>query len=241
MISMSKNTLVGCGCVAVCALLSGCLTNSALAPHRSVVASSAEPECAEPRPRVAVARFDAGVKEIPAEVGPGLADMLMAAMTETGCYRVIDSTVLAAVANDAGEHGPDLARQAGADLFVVGRVTAFEPDASGAGIDAKDSDKLPEWLRSAGFKVASSEISLALRLVDARTGEVVAASTLTGSAQDFGAAVQENRFGLSLAAYAKTPMGEAMQSAIDQAVTFLLARTPTRTAAYQQANVTSSR
>jgi hypothetical protein len=53
--------------------------------------------------------------------------------------------------------------------------------------------------------------------------------------------VQDNRFGLSLAAYAKTPLGEAMQSAIDKAVQFLLVRTPTGAAVYQQAQATSPR
>jgi curli biogenesis system outer membrane secretion channel CsgG len=238
MIGMNKNALFSSGCVAALALLGGCLTDGRLAPDQRFVASKVEHQCPAPRPRVAVARFDAGGQDVPAEVGPGLTDLLVAAMTETGCYRVVDSTVLAQFA-DAGEHAPDLARRAGADLFVVGRVTAFEPDASGAEVGVADGPKLPEWLRTAVVNVASSRISLALRLVDTRTGEVVAASTLTGSAQDVGAAVKENQFGLSLAAYAKTPMGEAMQAAIDQAVTFLLARTPTQTAAYQQADVAS--
>jgi curli biogenesis system outer membrane secretion channel CsgG len=240
MIGMDKNALFGPGCAAALALLGGCLTDGQLAPDQHFAASKVEHQCPDPRPRVAVAGFAPGDQAVPAEVGPGLAELLVAGMTETGCYRMVDSTVLAKFA-DAGGRAPDLARQAGADLFVVGRVTAFEPDASGADVGVADGDKLPEWLRSAGFNVASSRISLALRLVDTRTGEVVAASTVTGSAQDFGAAVQETQFGLSLAAYAKTPMGEAMQAAIDQAVTFLLARTPTETAAYQQADLASPR
>ncbi len=233
MMAINKNALFGPGWVAALALLGGCLTDGQATPGQHLVASKVA-ECPDPRPRVAVAGFDAAAQDVPAEVGPGLADLLVAAMTETGCYRMVDSSVLAKFA-DAGGHAPDLARLAGADLFVVGRVTAFEPDAAGADVGVANGPKLPEWLRSAGFNVASSRISLALRLVDTRSGEVVAASTLTGSAQDLGGKLEENQFGLSLAAYAKTPMGAAMQAAIDQAVTFLLARTPTATTTYQQA------
>lgn len=240
MIGMGKNALFGSGCIAALTILAGCLTDGhQLAPEQRLAASKPEHQCPDPRPRVAVAGFDSGGPDVPAEVGPGLSELLVAAMTETGCYRMIDSTVLAKLAAGAGEPAPDLARRAGADLFVVGRVTAFEPDASGADVGVADGAKLPQWLRTAGFNVASSRVSVAVRLVDTRTGEVVAASTLTGSAQDVGASVQENQFGLSLAAYAKTPMGEAMQAAVDQAVTFLLARTPAPTVAYQQADVMS--
>jgi curli biogenesis system outer membrane secretion channel CsgG len=240
--AMSEKVFVSAGLVAALALLSGCLTDSAGAPNRPSLNQNVARACPEQKPRVAVARFDSGVKDMPAEIGPGLSDMLMTAMTETGCYRMIDSTALTGVAEQPGQGGPDLARRAAADLFVVGRVTAFEPDASGAGIGTTNAGgNLSKWVNSAGFKVASSRISLALRLVDAATGEVVTATTLTGSAQDLGASAQDSRFGLSLAVYAKTPLGEAMQSAIDQAVQFLLVRTPTRATGYQQAQATSPR
>jgi len=42
---------------------------------------------------VVVAEVDAGVQDLPQDIRPGLADMLVAAMTETGCYRMIDPTV----------------------------------------------------------------------------------------------------------------------------------------------------
>lgn len=184
---------------------------------------------------VVVAAFDAGVQDLPRDVGPGLADMLVAAMTETGCYRMIDPTVLTGTGGGSAAGGPDLARRVGADLFVVGRVTEFEPDASGADVGVANGPKLPDWLGGAGLKVASSKISLSLRLVDARTGEVIAAKMLAGSAQDFGGELSESRFGLSLAAYAKTPMGQAMQAAIDEAIAFLLTRTSDQAVAYQQA------
>jgi curli biogenesis system outer membrane secretion channel CsgG len=186
--TLSRTSLLSVGQVAALALLSGCLTDSPLAPNRPSVNQNLAHACPQQKPRVAVARFDSGVKDMPAEIGPGLTDMLVTAMTETGCYRMLDPTALAGVAGQPGQAGPDPARRADADLFVVGRVTAFEPDASGAGIGTADAGgSLSQWLKSAGVKVASSRISLALRLVDAATGEVVTATTLTGSAQDLGA------------------------------------------------------
>jgi curli biogenesis system outer membrane secretion channel CsgG len=234
--AMGEKISVIAGWVAALALLSGCLADSAPAPNLPSVNQNVADACPEPKPRVAVARFDSGVKNMPAEIGPGLADMLVTAMAETGCYRMIDRTALTEIANHRGDPGPGLARRAGADLFVVGRVTAFEPHASGADIGTADADgSLSQWLNSAGFDLRGSRISLALRLIDAATGEVVTTTTLTGIAPDVGASVQDSRFGLSPAAYGKTPIGEAMRSAIDQAVQFLLARTRTRATVYQQA------
>jgi curli biogenesis system outer membrane secretion channel CsgG len=231
--TLAKDALFSSVCVAVLALLGACMTNGATARNHDLAASENAYDCPASRPRVVVAGFEPGAQNVPPEIGPGLRDMLVAALTETGCYRVIDLTVLGG--NDATT---DLARRAGADLFVAGRVTEFEPDAPGADVGVQDGSKLADWLHSAGLQVASSRISLALRLIDADTGEVVAGSTLTGSAQDIGASVQENEFGLKLATYAKTPIGEAMRDAINQAVAFLVDRTPTQSPTYQQADLT---
>ena len=233
MIDSGKKLRFGACCIAALALLGGCVTTAQPTSETKLASAESRPACPDPRPTVVVAAFEAGVQDVPQEVGPGLADMLVAAMSETGCYRMIDPTVLIGTGGAAG--GPDLARRVGADLFVVGRVTEFEPEALGADVGVADGPELPDWLRSAGVQVATSKISLSLRLVDPRTGEVIAARTLAGSAQDLGGEVSENRFGLSLAAYAKTPMGQAMQAAIDEATGFLLAQTADQAVAYQEA------
>jgi curli biogenesis system outer membrane secretion channel CsgG len=106
---------------------------------------------------VVVAELDAGVQDVPQEVGPGLADMLVAAMTETGCYRMIDPTVFTGTGGGTAAGGPDLARRIGADLFVVRRVTEFKPDASGADLGVADGPKLPGWVGGAGVQVANSK------------------------------------------------------------------------------------
>ena len=235
MLESHRSLRLGACWVATLALLGGCLTTGQPTPESSLVSAESKPTCPDFRPMVVVAGFDAGVQDLPEDVGPGLADMLVAAMTETGCYRMIDPTVLAATGDGSAAGSADVARQIGADLFVVGRVTEFEPDASGADVGVADSPKLPDWLGGAGVEIATSKISLSLRLVDARTGEVIAAKTLAGSGQNLGGEVSESRFGLSLAAYAKTPMGQAMQAAIDEALAFLLTRTSDQAVAYQQA------
>jgi len=235
MIDSGKKMRLGACCIATLALLGGCLSTGKPTPEPELASAESSPECPDPRPMVVVAEFDAGVQDVPQEVGPGLADMLVAAMTETGCYRMIDPTVFIEAGGGPAAGGPDLARRIGADLLVAGRVTEFEPDASGADLGVADGPKLPDWLRSAGVQVASSKISLSLRLVDPRTGEVIAAKTLAGSAQDVGGEVSESRFGASLAAYAKTPMGQAMQAAVDEAIAFMLAREADQAVTYQEA------
>jgi curli biogenesis system outer membrane secretion channel CsgG len=233
MIDSGKKLRFGVCFLTALALLGGCVTTGQPTPEIKLASAESRPKCPDPRPMVMVTAFDAGVQDVPQEVGPGLADMLVATMTETGCYRMIDPTVL--IGTGSAASGADLARRVGADLLVVGRVTEFEPDASGANVGLADSPKLPDWLSSAGAQVASSKISLSLRLVDPRSGEVIAAKTLAGSAQDLGGEVSESRFGLKLAAYANSPMGQAMQAAIDEATAFLLTQTADRAGAYQQA------
>jgi curli biogenesis system outer membrane secretion channel CsgG len=235
MIGIGKKVSSRACCVATIALLSGCLTTGQPMPEPSLASAESEPVCPDLRPTVVVAEFDTSVQDLPQEVGPGLADMLVAAMTETRCYRMIDPTMLTAMGGGSAAGASDPAQGVTADLLVVGRVTEFEPDASGADVGVADGPKLPDWLRGAAVKVATSKIALSLRLVDARTGEVIAAKTLAGSAQDFGGEVSESQFGLSLAGYAKAPMGQAMQAAIDQAVAFLLDRTSDQAFAYQEA------
>jgi curli biogenesis system outer membrane secretion channel CsgG len=238
MIDSRKNMRLGTCCLPALALLGGCVTTGQLTPVNQLASVESKAECPELRPTVVVGAFDAGVPEVPQDVGPGLTDMLVAAMAETGCYRMMDPTVLAAAGGGSAAGAPDLARRVGADLFIVGRVTEFEPDASGADVGVAGGEKLPDWLKDAGLQVASSKISLSVRLVDARTGEVLAAKTLAGSAQDLGGEVSESRFGLKLAAYAKTPMGQAMQAAIDEATAFMLTRTADQAVAYQEAALT---
>ena len=240
MVDSGKHMRFGACCLAALALLGGCVTTGQLAPVNQLTSVESKPQCPDLRPTVVVGAFDAGVQDVPQEVGPGLTDMLVAAMAETGCYRVIDPTVLAATGGGSAAGAPDLARRVGADLFVVGRMTEFEPDGSGADVAVADSPKLPDWLGGAGVQVANSKISLSLRLVDARTGEVIAAKTLAGSAQNFGGEVSESQFGLKLAAYAKTPMGQAMQAAIDEATAFMLSRTADQAVDYQQAALPES-
>ena len=75
------------------ALLGGCLTTGQLTPEQKLASAESSPECPDPRPMVVVAEFDAGVQDLPQDIRPGLAGMLVAAMTETGCYRMIDPTV----------------------------------------------------------------------------------------------------------------------------------------------------
>ena len=62
-----------------------------------------------------------------------------------------------------------------------------------------------------------------VKLIDSTTGEVVASERIRGEAGKSGLTIgySERGFGTQLGGFAKTPMGEAAQDAIDQATQFI--------------------
>lgn len=187
-------------------LLSGCVTTGR-SPTDQVAYG-----CGEPKPRVAVAGFSVRDDDVPEGVAQGLTDSLMAALAATGCYRMIDG----AVADAAG------GRRARADLVVAGTVTEFAPDAS---TTAAGADQLPEWLGGGALRIATSRIDLSLRLVDARTGEVLAASTASGTSSQLGGELTEEEHGYAFAHSTEGGIDEAMHGAVAEAVGFLVRQT----------------
>ena len=106
MIDSGKKLRFGVCFLTALALLGGCVTTGQPAPEIKLASAESRPKCPDPRPMVMVTAFDAGVQDVPQEVGLGLADMLVATMTETGCYRMIDQTVLIGTAGGSAAGGP---------------------------------------------------------------------------------------------------------------------------------------
>ena len=187
-----------------------------------------------PKARLSVASFTVKAPRAKDVGGDGLADMLATALFESNRYIVLERHALA-VASEQTQR---------ADLLVIGAVTEFEPGAAGGKTSVLDrgANTKPAEGKKSGKStfgnilgsmtggVAVSHVAIDLRVVDARTSRVVAATKVEGKATDFDLSGLEplagSKLGVGLSAHARTPMEKAIRLAIHQAVEFVSNETP---------------
>lgn len=137
-----------------------------------------------PRPSISISTFDTNRTGWvpPPHFGETVADLLAARLVETGAFRVFDRALLPA----AGQPGPqvtfevvrDVAAHAGVDYVVLGAVTTFGNEKShkrGAVLG------IP-FLGGGAKNKQESTIGLTIRVIDVRTGEIVATTVVDGTA-----------------------------------------------------------
>ncbi|MFP4056749.1 MAG: CsgG/HfaB family protein [Candidatus Brocadiia bacterium] len=192
-----------------------------------------------PRARVAVVDFvDASAKGA-AAIGSGLADMLATELLASGRFIVVERPELGAVLAEqdlggSGRADPRTAAPAGqiegAELLVKGVVTELEPDAEGQSVDLGSKSREHPWVVK--LRMRHAHVAIDLRVVDARTSRIVAATTVTGRATDFGAGLGTRVGGgssetlLDLSGFRNAPVDQAVRKCIGEAVSFVAARTP---------------
>ncbi len=185
-----------------------------------------------PKARIAVASFKCKAAKCSGEIGEGLADMLATALFRTGRFIVLErGEGLRAIQEELqlGQSGyvqagkaPQMGLMEGADILVIGAITAFEPKASGIGGGGLIVP-LPGF---GGAAVGKKEAYIAadIRLVDVRTGRVINATRVEGKASSWkvgvigGGVVGTVGLGGALGAYKNTPMEKAIQVMLDNAV-----------------------
>jgi curli biogenesis system outer membrane secretion channel CsgG len=237
----------------------GCSTlNSPTAP--TTIVASPPPNGASverydgPKASLTVAAFAIKAPKAKDVAGDGLADMLATALFESNRFIVLERQALAALATEQklGASGrkspsaaPGLGQIEGADLLVIGAVTEFEPGAAGAKASASDrgapanpsggnkkagSATIGKILEGATGSVVMSHVAIDLRVVDARTSRVVAATRVEGKAADLDLSglgkLAGSNLGVGLSVYARTPMEKAIRLAIREAVQFVGSKTP---------------
>jgi curli biogenesis system outer membrane secretion channel CsgG len=208
-----------------------------------------------PKASLAVAAFAIKAPKAKDVSGDGLADMLATALFESNRFIVLERQALPALAAEqklgaSGGKSPSAApgngQIEGADLLVIGAVTEFEPGAAGAKASASDrgastnnpsggnkkagSATISKILDGAIGSVAMSHVAIDLRVVDARTSRVVAATRVEGKATDLDLSglgkLAGSNLGVGLSVYARTPMEKAIRLAIREAVQFVGSKTP---------------
>lgn len=184
-----------------------------------------------PKARITIAAFtDKSVKGY-SEIGAGMTDMFTSALFNTNRFIVLER-------NERGEkvREQDLAVSSrinkgseavigtveGAELLVVGAITAFEPSAGV--IDGS----MTTHLAGAGSVDKTAHLALDIRIIDAKTSRILATRSIEGTAQESGglAGIVVGPLARGFGAFAKTPMEKAIRVCLQTAVNFIVQQTP---------------
>jgi curli biogenesis system outer membrane secretion channel CsgG len=179
---------------------------------------------------VAVSRFENKTSwQGQVSLGDGMADQLTDALMQSGQFVVMERQTLKDVVTEqdlanSGRVQKAASTQTGklvsAQILVKGTVTEFESQSSGS----------ENGVGFGGFRIGNKKeeahIGLMIRLIDTTTGEVLASQRVEGKAASGGMKVGANVSGVQFgtAGFDKTPMGKAVQMAIDDAVSQIAAK-----------------
>ena len=200
------------------ALLAGCLGASATVVDSSGGQTVQQAQAASyngPQKRIAVTAFDFRAGQGSSEIGDGMTDMLTSALFNSGRFIVLEREQLKEVTKEQDlanssrfkkETAAPIGQLEGAELLIRGSVTQFEPNCKGG----------------SAILVSAKEACMAinLRIVDAKTGRVVNATTVEGtsSSGSVGLIFARSALPVGLGAYSKTPMEAAIRNCIETAV-----------------------
>lgn len=170
----------------------------------------------------------------------GIRDLMTTALFNTGYFILLEreglDEVMAeqAFSADEGQLPADMRQQLeGADLLLLGAVTAFDPGESG-GL----AFPIPVPLNDRGdfgildVEMRTAYLAMDLRLVDVKTGRIVASTAVEGQARKFGMAMAglysagggHIRLPGILSVFNNTPMEEATLEMVDTAAHELVYR-----------------
>ena len=180
------------------------------------------------------------IKETPEQSGyaKALRDMLTTAMVQSKRFKMLERQNLDVLAKEiklqqkgwTDKSGVKKGHFKGADLLIVAAVTGWEPGTSGGGGSLfGDYGRIFSSLKGS-FK--KSSLAMDIRIIDTKTSEILAATTVKGEARDIniGGALSVltggGSLGGNLDSFANTPMEKAIRTCIYQAVKFMAENTP---------------
>lgn len=195
-----------------------------------------------PKARIAVKDFEDKMSSsghYRAEYGRGMRDMLTTALFQTNRYIVLEREKLGAVMDELKQGASDLFRKEatvplgeleGAELLITAAITGFDPGTSGGTttLGGLIPGALGQILGGVGFGFSKASLVMDLRVIEVRTGRVVAATSAQGEATAFAMSLSGlgGPMGGSLGGFAKTPMETAVREMIQKAVEFVVTKTP---------------
>jgi len=196
-----------------------------------------------PKARVAVSRFTNKSHGgwYSRAIGDGMADQLVTALFSTGRYIVLERQTLGDVLaeQDLGASGrirqetaAPIGEIEGAELLITGAVTEFEANAGGTRGGA--GGLFGGVVGAIAGSVRKAHMAIDVRVIDARTSRIVAATSVQGESSDvnLGGAVGTyfggGALGGALQSWKNTPKEKALRACIQKAVEFIVSKTPRR-------------
>lgn len=182
-----------------------------------------------PKRTLAVGGIEASGGFAPGEnwdVGDALSSMLSQTLAATGLFVILERSALPDLLNErqlqtsrvAGGSN-DGAKLTAAQFLVVGSVTEFGGARKGGGLSIGGLGLGGGARGGVALNTQSGKIRIDLRVVDARSGEVLRAFTVSRSASRSGLGLTSNFRGLSAGAngFVATPLGDATRRALEDA------------------------
>jgi curli biogenesis system outer membrane secretion channel CsgG/lipoprotein NlpI len=189
------------------------------------------------RANVAVGDFQVKAAKANQQIGDGLREVFQTSLDQSGYFNVVERMRIQDIAaeqtlDSSQEASPSSAPPRGkmdvADIMVYGVVSEFEPEAGGMAF----SNFLPQMGLAVRQSTKFSEMAIDVRAVDVRTGRVLVAQRIPGTAQAYSAGVGAHlsaggfSMPVGLNAYRNTPMELAIRDCIQKATYFVINQTP---------------
>ena len=194
-----------------------------------------------PKARIVVADFEDKMStsgQYRSEYGRGMSDMLKTALFQTNRYILLEREKMAAVeaerARRAKRSGaPPKVEVEDADIVVTAAITGFDPESGGGDFGQALGGALGGILGSVGASMRQARVAMDIRMIDVDTGRVIAATSVEATSNSIGGSSAGGRMGSSLSVFARGPMEAAIRDMIQQAVGFIVGRTPATYYRYQ--------
>lgn len=166
------------------------------------------------------------------QIGDGMRDMLTTALFNSNRYIVLEREQLGEVLReqDLGETGrikrgteAPIGEIYGAELLITASVTEFEGGTKGVGGGTKILGV------RVGGGVKKGHVAIDVRIIDTKTSQIVAATSVEGSSTSFGVEGSTwvgSSLPVSLGGFSKTPVEKAIRVCIQKAVEYIVSQTP---------------
>jgi curli biogenesis system outer membrane secretion channel CsgG len=203
--------------------LTGCAGASATVVDRGPAPTIQQAQAAPaqgPQKRIAVSAFEYRAGKGSSAIGEGMSDMLTNALFNTGKFIVLERDRLDEVMDEQDLAAGDRFKQEtaapkgeleGAELLIRGSVIQFEPKCRGGSAIIVSGN--------------TACMAINLRIIDAKTGRVVNATTVEGTSSDnrVGILFPAGSLPVGLGTYSNTPMEAAIRNCIETAVQHIAA------------------
>ena len=163
-------------------------------------------------------------------VGTGMADMLTDALIQSGRFNVMERQAVQSIIGEQDFSAGDRTSESGSSaqigkiipvqILIRGSITEFDVKESGGG------QGLSLYGVSVNMDKSTAHVAVIIRLIDTTTGRVIDSQRVEGQAEEGGMSLglSISDIGIDQNSFHKTPLGKAVQVAVDNAVEYIVGR-----------------